>query len=279
MTSPQKENGFTATANEIMDALVRTRIPGEARQVLDFIIRKTYGYNKKEDCISLSQFELATKLHKNSICKALAKLRNMNLITQKVNEVANSYSFNKHYTTWKPLPKRVTLPKRGMTITQKVKKCYPKGDIQKTVTKDNTTKDKDLERIPGQDLDIIKERPPNIQLMEDFKTLYEQEAGLPFKWASKDFVISARLIKDFGYDMVINKCKLMAVLCRNASTWFTKGGWADFGIGKVSVHWNEIIPEQLVDKEEMEAQKRAKEAKEHNDRVNDAIKSYREGRG
>jgi phage replication O-like protein O len=49
--SPQKEHGYTPIANEIYDAFVRTRISGEARQVLDCIIRKTYGYNKKEDKI------------------------------------------------------------------------------------------------------------------------------------------------------------------------------------------------------------------------------------
>ena len=56
MANPQKENGYTAIANEIMEALCRHRIPGEDRQVLDVIFRKTYGFNKIEDYISLSQF-------------------------------------------------------------------------------------------------------------------------------------------------------------------------------------------------------------------------------
>jgi len=52
MANPQIENGYTRIANETMDALAKIRIPGQARQVLDFILRKTYGWNKKTDMIS-----------------------------------------------------------------------------------------------------------------------------------------------------------------------------------------------------------------------------------
>jgi len=62
MAEPQKENGYTPIANEIMEALCRIRIPGEERQVLDCILRKTYGWNKCEDAISLTQFMEMTGL-------------------------------------------------------------------------------------------------------------------------------------------------------------------------------------------------------------------------
>ena len=126
MANPQKENGYTAMANEIMEALARIRINGQSRQVLDFLLRKTYGYNKKEDCISLSQFCLGTGLSKVAVCKSLKKLKSMNLITQKGNKVANKYTFTKDYTKWRPLPKKVTLPKKVMGITQKGNKSLPK---------------------------------------------------------------------------------------------------------------------------------------------------------
>lgn len=143
MANPQTENGHVKIANEIFDALCRFRIPGESRQVLDFVIRKTYGFNKREDAISLSQFCSGTGLKKNTICKAIAHLVSLNLITKKGNDVANVYRFNKDFDSWKPLPKKVTLPKKGITITQKGKNRYPKRDIQKTVTKDTITKDRE----------------------------------------------------------------------------------------------------------------------------------------
>ena len=52
MANPQKENGYIMIANEIMEALAKYRIPGEQRQCLDVILRKTYGYDriKKTHC-------------------------------------------------------------------------------------------------------------------------------------------------------------------------------------------------------------------------------------
>jgi phage replication O-like protein O len=141
MANPQLENGHVKIANDIFEALMRIRISGEARQVLDTIIRKTYGFNKKEDAISLSQFCLATGLSKTGVCKGIAKLVSLNIITKKGNDIANVYSLVKDFTLWKPLPKKVTLPKKEIIVTQKGKKCYPKRDTQKTVTKDTITKD------------------------------------------------------------------------------------------------------------------------------------------
>lgn len=112
MDSPQKENGYTPIANEIMEALCKTRIKGEARQVLDFILRKTYGWNKKEDGIALSQFAKATNLKIPNICRSLKYLIQMNIIIKSDNTIIKNdngwmitYGFNKHYTTWKPLSK------------------------------------------------------------------------------------------------------------------------------------------------------------------------------
>ena len=112
--SPQAEDGFTRIANETMEALARIRIPGEARQPLDCILRKTYGFCQKEDAIPLSQFVLATGLSKVAVCKALKKLLSLNLITKKGNGFITRYRFQKNYLKWNPLPKKVTLPKKVM---------------------------------------------------------------------------------------------------------------------------------------------------------------------
>lgn len=116
MANPQTENGYTRVANELMEALARIRIPGESRQVLDGIIRKTYRFGKKEDAISLAQFCLAAGLKKVAVCKAVNKLSEMNLITKKGNGNLQIYGLNKDYSQWKPLPKKVTLPKKLPTI-------------------------------------------------------------------------------------------------------------------------------------------------------------------
>jgi phage replication O-like protein O len=143
MSGPQIENGYTKIANEVLDALMRTRIPGEARQVLDAIIRKTYGFNKKSDTISLSQFEEMTGLKRPHICRSINKLIAMNLITKKDNENSASYCFNKIYATWQPLPKKITLSKKIIPVTKKDNRVVPKKvHTKETLTKDNTAKEK-----------------------------------------------------------------------------------------------------------------------------------------
>lgn len=141
MASPQLENGHVKIATELFEALCLLRIPGEARQVFDFILRKTYGFNKKTDCIALSQFVIGTGLKKQTVIRALSKLKQMNLITQKDNDIANEYVIVKDYSKWVPLPKKITLSKKITSVTQKDNNRNPKRYIQKTITKDTITKD------------------------------------------------------------------------------------------------------------------------------------------
>lgn len=129
--SPQKEKGYTAIANEIMEALSKMRIAGEARQVLDFILRKTYGFNKKKDAISLSQFYLGTGMTKTNIIRAIKHLQSLNIINviKKDNGNSNIYWFNKDYTSWKPLPKKITVIKKDNKLLSK--KLHTKVDNTK----------------------------------------------------------------------------------------------------------------------------------------------------
>ena len=80
MASPQKENGYTAIANEILDALARTRITTEARQVFDAILRRTYGWNKKHAVITYRQFSQATGLTPAHVYRALKSLLDHKLV-------------------------------------------------------------------------------------------------------------------------------------------------------------------------------------------------------
>jgi phage replication O-like protein O len=53
MANPQVENGFFRIANELAMAMSRVRLTGHENQVLWVIFRKTYGFNKKTDRISI----------------------------------------------------------------------------------------------------------------------------------------------------------------------------------------------------------------------------------
>ncbi|MEW6215417.1 MAG: replication protein [Nitrospirota bacterium] len=119
MANPQLEDGYTKIANELLEALGRIRIPGEAMQVLLFIIRKLYGFHKKEDIIPLSQFCLATGLSKSSTVRAINKLISMNVIYKKVKGKVVKYRINKDFDTWKPLSKRISVYKKVNLRLQK----------------------------------------------------------------------------------------------------------------------------------------------------------------
>lgn len=106
-TSPQKENGYTAIANELMDALAKYSLPGAQMQCLLLILRKTYGFNKKTDAISLSQFQKGTGISKRNVIRALDQLKKRNIIFVKKGGVKNDtlstskYRFNKRSEGWK----------------------------------------------------------------------------------------------------------------------------------------------------------------------------------
>jgi len=104
MANPQKENGYTTIANEIMDALIHYRLPGEQRQILDAIFRKTYGFRKRQDAIALSQFVKMTGLKKPNIIRAIQGLLSKKIIVviKKDNAPAHVYEFNKNYEQWTP---------------------------------------------------------------------------------------------------------------------------------------------------------------------------------
>ena len=152
MANPQIEEGYVRIATEIQDAFCRTRIPGEERQVLDVIIRKTYGWNKCEDAISLSQFAEMTGIVKTHIPRAIKGLiaKNMITVTKKGYGITkNGYSntqvfkFNKNHEEWLPLPKKVTLPKKVIGITKNGYTPLPKkvttiNNNINTITKDNS---------------------------------------------------------------------------------------------------------------------------------------------
>ena len=171
MASPQKENGFTPISNEIMEALARTRISGESRQVLDVIIRKTYGFHKSEDRIALSQLCLGTGLKKNTVCRAINKLEEMKLITKKETDAGNIFKFQKDFDTWNPLPKKRPLPKKGMTVPKKENRGYSK----KRHTKDTITKDNTKDKASQSDADI----PVIINLFKEVNPSYQRLFGMP----------------------------------------------------------------------------------------------------
>ena len=82
MANPQLENGYTRIANELLEATAKFPFNGSQLRMILFLWRKTYGFHKKIDAISLSQWSIGTNLSQRTICRELKNLKKMNVIIQ-----------------------------------------------------------------------------------------------------------------------------------------------------------------------------------------------------
>ena len=101
MANPQIENGFTKIANEIVEQLARTQLSGYESRILWVIWRKIYGWNKKQDIISISQFQKLTGLDRRHVQRTLNRLIERNIVTKNGYRHYTKWAFQKDYTRWK----------------------------------------------------------------------------------------------------------------------------------------------------------------------------------
>jgi phage replication O-like protein O len=180
--------------NDVLDALVKYRVPGEEMKCLLFIIRKTLGWNKKSDHISISQFHQATEINKSNIIRALRRLelKNLIIVGQKDNKIGKSYRFNKKYKTWETLAKRTScravkndnkpLAKRttnNVTLTN--------GSLVKLPpTKERNKKKKERENPPSEFTKISRSGFPHQPLTDEEKMRRIEELKRQAKLISKE---------------------------------------------------------------------------------------------
>jgi phage replication O-like protein O len=157
--------------------MCRTEIrPPSAAQVLLAIIRKTYGWNKKEDGIPLTQIMNITGLSRRSVIYALQELEAKAMITvtryrdeRNINSV-NVIRLNKDYETWKPEKSSPQLEEKRKNDRLKLStkrggaRHQPSARHASNLVHDIAQKDEC--RAPSKDKDNSKDsRPP----VENFK--------------------------------------------------------------------------------------------------------------
>ncbi len=131
--SPQAEDGHIDIANEISEALARTHISGNEWKVLWVILRKTYGWHKKMDCISITQFQKGTGLDRRNAYRAMLSLVNRNIVVKNDNGFIGSYGFQKDYTRWKAIGRNNN---KAKTVVKNVPKLLSKSTPTKETTKE-----------------------------------------------------------------------------------------------------------------------------------------------
>lgn len=101
MANPQKENGFVSIATELVEAFARSEFTQNESKILWVILRKTYGWNKKTDHISLSEMARLAEMPQWSVQRAVKGLVAKNIITkEKVKNLAAVYGIQKNHQKW-----------------------------------------------------------------------------------------------------------------------------------------------------------------------------------
>jgi phage replication O-like protein O len=178
MANPQLENGHIRIANEIVEeALCKTNLSAYESRILWFILRKTYGWNKKSDRISYTQFE-ETGITRRHIARTLCQLKNRNIITVSGNGQRLKYSFQKDYTKWDGNIKgraHSTITNRGNGQNHYLKgdKPLPIGVTKPLPIGVNTKDNKDTNKRQGRK-QVSSSSLENKQVREVFAALKER---------------------------------------------------------------------------------------------------------
>jgi len=184
MANPQLEDGYTRIANEIMEALSRA-MPGFTEgQIIWAVLRKTYGWNKKSDEISISQLCEMTGKSRRMVIYALQNLekKKMLIIHRKrgrgVKNEINKIAFNKNHEEWvvqeKAVEYRKLLQQRRLRYKNRKNAIVQEKTVVQEPVKDRQILAPTKETIT-KDNKINKEPPvPNIKDGKTVATYYAQ---------------------------------------------------------------------------------------------------------
>lgn len=194
VSNPQAEDGHIDIANELAEALARVRIAGNDMRVLWVILRKTWGWHKKTDAISITQLQEATGLPRRHVSRAVSNLLSRNIVTKNGDGFIASYRFQKDYTRWKPVTKNGD---KRQTVT----KIAPQLSPKMVHTKENNTKEKEkkIGRSKRQTDPRVKE------FFAFWSKVFQGETGSPYTFSfAKDGDITKKLLGIHSLDTLRN---------------------------------------------------------------------------
>ena len=183
MVNPQAEDGHIDINHVNAEQFGLTSISGGEWQILWVVLRKTWGWHKKEDAISLTQFQKLTGLSRRSVCKAISKLVSKSILLVNKDRYITLYRFNKLFFNETSVQKVTSIPKRKgsaqkytKTSAQKYTRVVPKS-IPKLVPKSIHTKEKKetitKETIQKKEARFSKIGDIDINTLQEIATTYK----------------------------------------------------------------------------------------------------------
>lgn len=194
----QVENGhFTRIVNPLLENLIKVPFKGCELSIAIFIIRKTYGFNKTQDELSISQIMEGIGRSRQTVVTGLKNLQLVNILrlVKKGNAkgVSNIWTINKYYNTW-TLVNMARLVKRNDKPS-----LVGRLNLVKTARHTKETKEtKDNSDVPSQEI---------VSVIDSFKEV-NQSAG---KWYGNTTQRDAikRLITTHSLERVLKVIKLL----------------------------------------------------------------------
>ena len=239
MANVQADAGYTKIANKLLEAICHASLSNYESRVFLAIMRLTYGWQKKADKIALSQIAELTGIDRSHVAHSVKRLSSRNMISR--NGVTGiQKDFDKWVLLIQAVPKSATL--KIKVLPESAPKVLPES-APKVLPESAPTKE------------TIKERKKEgvrteYQMAVDFFcVMYESMIGT--KYCTVDFHFSSitKKVKQFGYDVTINKIKTLALLCQEGQVWPFKEGPACFTIETLIQHWNRIVRVEKMDEE------------------------------
>jgi len=136
MTTPQIENGFTMIANELLEAILGGKFSHREQSVIFAIIRKTYGYAKREDDMSAAQIGAMCGVARQHVTSTLNGLASRNVISKRPGRFGMIVGIQKDYRKWVGMEhlKAMTAGFDSADAASPESGLVPKQDMSQTVT-------------------------------------------------------------------------------------------------------------------------------------------------
>ena len=203
MFKNQADN-FTKIPNDLLNALCRINIPGEARRVFDCIVRKTLGWNRKDARITLGDFEAMTGIKKPNIKRAISRLTSINvvIVIRRDNEITPKYCINTDYSKWLGV---IHADNALSDLITNV--IHADNDALSMLITDTPTESSDSNGFhdPKESIKEKKEstivRPPLHSLQSIVEKEYPNISKLPSQLTHQE---SERLYRDYDQDTIID---------------------------------------------------------------------------
>ena len=99
----ERKDSYTKLFNPILEAICKTEFTGRELRIVLFIIRATYGWNKKKFPLSKSYIAEGTGISRRHICEVIRGLVKRNILIEYGTDQksrAKVYGLNKRYSQW-----------------------------------------------------------------------------------------------------------------------------------------------------------------------------------